>query len=84
MFKIDDDAFTARVADGRLEPSLGAADDADLTVDTDIETFFLLCSGQLEPRKALEESRIAVSGDESLLERCYRVFTFAPRVRAAA
>ena len=84
VFKIGDDVFTARVDDGRLEPSLGAADDADLTVETDTETFFLLCSGQLEPRAALAEGKIAVTGDDSLLERCYRVFTFAPRIRVAA
>ena len=84
VFKIADDVFTARIVDGALEPSLGAADDADLVVETDAETFFMLCAGQLEPRAALAEGRIAVTGDESLLERCYRVFTFAPRIRVAA
>jgi DNA-binding HxlR family transcriptional regulator len=84
VLKIGEDAFTARIVDGVLEPSCGAAADADLVVETDPETFFLLCAGQLEPKDAVKSGRASVKGDRALLERCFRVLTFAPRVSAAA
>ena len=84
VLKIGEDVFTARIVDGVLEPSLGAADDADLVVETDPETFFLLCAGELEPKDAVKSGRARVEGERALLERCFRVLTFAPRARAAA
>jgi alkyl sulfatase BDS1-like metallo-beta-lactamase superfamily hydrolase len=84
VLKIGEDVFTARIVDGVLEPSCGAAADADLVVETDAETFFQLCAGQLEPKDAVKSGRARVQGDRELLERCFRVLTFAPRARAAA
>ena len=84
VLKIGEDVFTARIVDGVLEPSLGAAADADLVVETDPETFFLLCAGELEPKDAVKSGRARVEGERALLERCFRVLTFAPRVSAAA
>jgi len=84
VLKIGEDVFTARIVDGVLEPSLGAAADADLVVETDAETFFLLCAGELEPKDAVKSGRARVEGERALLERCFRVLTFAPRVSAAA
>lgn len=84
--------FTARIADGELgrpsssagEASCGGAEDADLVVETDAETFFLLCAGELEPKDAVKSGRLRLEGDRAALDRCFRVFTFAPRARAAA
>jgi len=84
VLKIGEDVFTARIVDGVLEPSLGAAPDADLVVETDAETFFLLCAGQLEPKDAVKSGRARIEGDRALFERCFRVLTFVPRVQAAA
>lgn len=84
VLKIGPDAFTARIVDGVLEPSCGEAADADLVLETDAETFFLLCAGELGPKDALEQGRIRAEGDPGTLERCFRIFTFAPRARAAA
>jgi DNA-binding HxlR family transcriptional regulator/putative sterol carrier protein len=84
VFKIGDEAFTARIADGVLEPSLGEAQDADLVVETDPATFFMLCAGELSPAEAVETGRLRLEGNSALLDRCYRVFTFASRTRAAA
>ncbi|MBA3385001.1 MAG: SCP2 sterol-binding domain-containing protein [Actinobacteria bacterium] len=67
-----------------LEPSLGAAPDADLVVETDAETYFLLSAGQLQPKDAVKSGRARIEGDRVLFERCFRVLTFAPRVSAAA
>jgi putative sterol carrier protein len=84
VLKIGEDVFTARIVDGVREPSCGAAPDADLVVETDPETFFLLCSGQLSPKEAAKSGRAKVEGDRTVFERCFRVLTFAPRVSTAA
>jgi DNA-binding HxlR family transcriptional regulator len=84
VIRVDGDEFTARIADGVLEPSLGAAADADLVIETDKETFFLLCAGELEPLEAVKAGGARFEGDERVLDRCFRVLTFAPRARAAA
>src|ERR671931_999643 len=51
---VDGDAFTARIVDGALEASMGAADDADLLVEMDMGTFFGLASGELAPKEAVQ------------------------------
>jgi DNA-binding HxlR family transcriptional regulator len=84
VLKIDDDVFTARLVDGSLEASLGTADDADLVVELDMNTFFALTDGELEPREAVKLGRVQVQGDLKALERCFQVLSLAPRVSAAA
>jgi DNA-binding HxlR family transcriptional regulator len=84
VLKIDEDVFTARLVDGSLEASLGAADDADLVVELDMNTFFALTGGELEPREAVKLGRTQVQGNLKALERCFQVLSLAPRVSAAA
>jgi DNA-binding HxlR family transcriptional regulator len=81
---VDGDAFTARVVDGALDPSLGAAEDADVVVETDMETFFALATGELAPKDAVKSGRAHAQGDLEALERCFRVLSLAPRLTAAA
>jgi alkyl sulfatase BDS1-like metallo-beta-lactamase superfamily hydrolase len=81
---VDGDAFTARVVSGALDPSMGAAEDADVVVEVDMETFFALASGELAPRDAVKSGRAKVEGNVEALERCFRVLSFAPRVATAA
>src|ERR671930_1914487 len=76
---VDGDAFTARVVDGALEASMGAAEDADLLVDMDVGTFFGLASGELAPKEAVQAGRVLVQGELETLERCFRVLSLAPR-----
>ena len=72
VLKIGEDVFTARIVDGVLEPSCGAAPDADLVVETDAETFFQLCAGELSPKDAVKCGRVRVEGDRAAFERCFR------------
>jgi DNA-binding HxlR family transcriptional regulator len=81
---VDGDAFAARVVDGALDPSMGAAEDADVVVEMDMETFFGLASGELAPKDAVESGRAQVQGDHEALERCFKVLTLALRVPAVA
>jgi len=84
VIKVDDDVFTARIVDGTLESSCGTADDADLVVETDKETFFLLCAGEVEPVAAAKSGRVRYEGDRAVLQRCFRVLSFSARTPAAA
>ena len=81
---VDGDAFTARIVNGALEASMGIAEDADVVVEVDMETFFGLASGELAPRNATKSGRAHVQGNLEALERCFRVLSLAPRITAAA
>ena len=83
VLKIGDDAFTARVVDGDLDALPGAAEDADLVAELDMETFFALASGELLPSAALAQGHVKIEGSEDALERCFRAFHMAPRTGAA-
>ena len=76
---VDGDAFTARIVDGALEASMGAAEDADLLVEMDMGTFFGLASGELAPKEAVQAGRVLVQGELETLVRCFRVLSLAPR-----
>jgi DNA-binding HxlR family transcriptional regulator len=84
VLKIDDDVFTARVADGHLEASCGEAEDADVHVETDIKTFFPLVAGDLAPAEAVKQRLARIEGDPEAVERCFRILSLAPRRRPAA
>jgi hypothetical protein len=81
VVRVDGDVFTVRVVDGHLRSTeLGATAPADVELSTDIATFFALASGDLPPLEALEQGRVEVEGDPEALVRCFRVFSFAPRL----
>jgi DNA-binding HxlR family transcriptional regulator len=81
---VDGEAFSAQVVNGSLEATIGAAEEADVVVEVDMETFFGLASGELPPRDAVKSGRAHVQGNLEALERCFRVLSLAPRVTAAA
>jgi len=81
---VEGDAFTARIVNGALEPSMGVAEDADVVVETDMETFFALAAGELAPRDAVKSGRAKVQGDLEAFERCFQVLSLAPRLTAVA
>jgi DNA-binding HxlR family transcriptional regulator len=84
VFKVEGDAFTARIVDGALDASVGAVADADLVVETDMSTFFALATGQLELRSAVKCGQALAEGSREARDRCFRVLSLAPRVGAAA
>jgi DNA-binding HxlR family transcriptional regulator len=83
VLKIGDDVFTARFDDGHLTPTVGDTADADLRIEVDMDTFFRLAGGELSPRDAVEQGDAKVDGDLDALERCFTVFSFAPRLALA-
>jgi SCP-2 sterol transfer family len=83
VIRVDGDVFTVRVEDGRLEAELGAAETPDLELAIDIETFFALTSGELDPQVARAQDRLRLEGDPDALTRCFTVLSLAPRLAAA-
>jgi DNA-binding HxlR family transcriptional regulator len=85
VLRIGDDVFTVRVDRGCMRAEVGAADDADLDAEMDMETFFGLASGELAPRAALDKRRVRLAvGDAETLERFFTVFSVTSRVQTAA
>jgi DNA-binding HxlR family transcriptional regulator len=84
VFAVGSDVFTARIEDGHLHASVGAAEDDDLRVETDMDTFFALAAGDLTPEQALATGRAKVEGAPDAFERCFTVLSLAPRQSAAA
>jgi DNA-binding HxlR family transcriptional regulator len=80
--RIDDDAFTVHVEDGRLRVELGASEEADADMATDMPTFFELASGELPVEEALADGRFSVAGDADAPARFFQIFSFAPRLDA--
>ena len=84
VLRIGDDVFSAHVENGHLGVEQGATDDADLDAAMDMETFFGLASGQLEPRTAVATGCVELArGTPARLERCFRVFSIATRMPVA-
>ena len=81
LLTVDDDVFTVRVVDGRLRAEVGATTEGpDLAAAMDIPTFFGLASGDLAPGQALAQGLVRIEGDPAALDRCFHVFSFAPRL----
>jgi DNA-binding HxlR family transcriptional regulator len=85
VLRIGDDVFTARLENGCMRADVGAAEDADLDAAMDMDTFFGLASGDLQPQAALRKRRVRLAaGEPEALDRCFTVFSMASRVPAAA
>jgi DNA-binding HxlR family transcriptional regulator len=83
VIRVDDDVFTVRLEHGRMHADLGAAKAPDLDVAMDMETFYALATGGLEPLEALAQDRVRSEGEPETLVRCFAVLSLAPRVAAA-
>jgi DNA-binding HxlR family transcriptional regulator len=85
VLRIDEDVFTVRLENGSMHAEVGAVADANLDAAMDMDTFFALASGDLDPRQALRKRRVRLAaGEPETFERCFTVFSFASRVPAAA
>jgi len=84
VLRIGEDVFSARLENGHLRAEQGATENADLDAAMDMETFFALASGELDPRTALAEGRVELTaGKAARLERCFKVFSIATRIPVA-
>lgn len=83
VLNVDGDVFSVRIEDGHMHASSGADENADVTVELDMPTFFGLAGGELTARQALKQGLVAVEGERAAFERCFEVLSIAPRTRAA-
>jgi DNA-binding HxlR family transcriptional regulator len=84
VLRIEGDVFSARVDNGHLHVSIGAVEDPDVVIETDMATFFRLTGQELSAAEALEQGLVAVEGDRTAFERCFEVFSLAPRTPGTA
>lgn len=75
-FRIDGVPFHARVDRRRARTSQGHADDPDVIVSTDLDSFIGLLSGEMSPAEAAASGRVAVEGNETALERFVEIFAW--------
>jgi DNA-binding HxlR family transcriptional regulator/putative sterol carrier protein len=80
VLEIGEDVFSARIVRDCVQATVGALEDADAVIKLDLETFYWLVVGELEPDEALASGRAVVEGDPGVLERFVQVFNLAPRV----
>jgi DNA-binding HxlR family transcriptional regulator/putative sterol carrier protein len=80
VLEVGEDVFSARIVRDCVEATVGAVEDADAVIKLDLETFYWLVVGELEPDEALASGRVTVEGDPAVLERFVQVFNLAPRV----
>lgn len=84
VLRIDGDVFTVRLDDGCLRTSVGAVEDPSLDAEMDMETFFRLAEGRLEPDEALDQGLASIRGERAAFERCFTVLSMAPRAPVRA
>jgi DNA-binding HxlR family transcriptional regulator len=84
VLRIEGDVFSVRLENGHMQASVGAVEDADVAIETDMATFFRLTGRDLSPDEALEQALVSMDGDRAAFERCFEVFSLAPRTPAAA
>lgn len=80
VLRVDDEPYTVRFAEGRLDVEIGAPENADLNAELTRKTFYRLASGDLD---AIGDVKLH-AGNRETLERLFRIFNFAPRVPTAA
>jgi hypothetical protein len=81
-FHLQGEVFHVRTRDGAGRQ--GPADDADLVVTCDVQTFLEVWTGLVAPDEALSADRLRVEGSRSALRRCLRLFRISSPEPAAA
>ncbi len=79
VVRVAEHVFTVRVADGHVDVRPRATEDADLDLTMDMERFFALMSGEVDPRDAAARGELDFDGDPEALARFFTVFSYAPR-----
>jgi len=80
-FRVDGDDFHLRVAEGRVEPRAGRAQQPDLVLTLDATTLREVFSADLLPDEAFAQGRIGVEGEPDALQHCLAVLA-GPEVTA--
>jgi DNA-binding HxlR family transcriptional regulator len=79
VVRAGEDVFTVRLVEGELHVEMGDGGDADLRLTADMDTFFILASGDVDPREVARRGDLEVEGDTEQLVSFFQIFSFAPR-----
>jgi DNA-binding HxlR family transcriptional regulator len=78
-FRVGDDVFHARIADGAIEALHGPAQRPDAVIATDPDTFVELASGRMALADAIEADAASAIGDRTLLRKLRVLFRYPSR-----
>jgi DNA-binding HxlR family transcriptional regulator len=73
-FRVDDEVFHVRVADGAVEAAHGPAQLPDATLNTTADLLIHLAEGRKTLREAIKDEATTVSGDKDALRRLGTLF----------
>lgn len=77
-FRVDDEVFHLRIADGTASAGRGPAQRPVLTALTDAATFARIGAGVISPFDAVREEALVFSGDPEAVLRCSAVLGLVP------
>jgi DNA-binding HxlR family transcriptional regulator len=77
-FRVDDEVFHLRVADGSALAMRGPAEDPVLIATTDPATFTRIGAGMISPFDAARQGTLTLSGDPDAVVRCSAVLGLLP------
>ncbi len=75
--RVGSEAFHARVNDGVMTASIGAAQKPDVVIRSDAATLLALASRKLSAKKALAQGSISLSGESVAVKHCIAVFALS-------
>jgi DNA-binding HxlR family transcriptional regulator len=80
VVRVADESYTVQLDDSQVHVEAGVAEDADLDFATDMETFYGMASGGLDPGEALAGGSVQLlTGKPEALERFFTIFNFTQR-----
>jgi DNA-binding HxlR family transcriptional regulator len=84
VVRVGPETFSVELDDSRVHVETGETAAADLDFATDMETFYGLASGELDPGTAIADGRVELlAGKRPALERFFTLFNFTRRAQVA-
>lgn len=84
VVRVGPETYTVQLDDSQVHVEAVETAEADLDFATDMETFYGLASGELNPAEALSDGRVELlTGKRPALERFFSVFNFTHRAQVA-
>lgn len=84
VVRVGEETYTVQLDDSQVHVEARESDGADLDFATDMETFYGMASGGLDPTSALADGRVRlVAGKPAGLERFFTIFNFTQRAQLA-
>jgi DNA-binding HxlR family transcriptional regulator len=84
VVRVGPETYTVQLDDSKVHVEAGETAGADIDFATDMETFYGLASGELDPAQALSDGRVELlTGKRAAFERFFAIFNFTQRTQVA-